>query len=145
VTVPLTGGWSAFSPFIALALIGALALVLRWTFRTEDIPDRIGSWPPPSDAPQEATIEASPEGSMPGGATRGARSLKAGPPTESEDFGLLGVVAVVETPDVAQQVRVLLAEAGIRATISAAPQGRIRVLVFEDDVARARRVVGWPV
>jgi hypothetical protein len=63
----------------------------------------------------------------------------------AEDYGLLGVAAVVETADEAEQIRAVLADAGIRATVAEAPDGRVRVLVFEADVPRARRVVGWPV
>ena len=110
--VPLTHGWSVFSPFIALALIGALAVVLRWTFRQEP------GEPPGLFAPPEPTVE---------------------------DYGLLGVAAEVETADAAEQIRAVLADAGIRATIAGTPDGRVRVLVFETDVPRARRVVGWPV
>jgi hypothetical protein len=117
VTVPLTHGWSVFSPFIALALIGALAMVLRWTFRQE------------SEEPQG--LFDSPDGDA---------TL-----VTTEDYGLLGVAAVVETPDAAEQIRAVLADAGIRATVAAADDGRVRVLVFETDVPRARRVVGWPV
>jgi hypothetical protein len=121
VIVPLTHGWSVFSPFIALALIGALALVLRWTFRQEP-GEPAGLFDPPE----------------PSGGVAGEEPL-------SDDYGLLGVAAVVETTDAAEQIRAVLADAGIRATVAEARDGRVRVLVFETDVPRARRVVGWPV
>jgi hypothetical protein len=123
VIVPLTHGWSVFSPFIALALIGALAMILRWTFR-QDPGEPAGIFDPPGpDA--EATME--------------------GYEPATDDYGLLGVAAVVETADAAEQIRAVLADAGIRATIAAAKDGRVQVLVFETEVPRARRVVGWPV
>ena len=35
--VPLTHGWNYFlAPFLALALVGGLALVLKWTFSDVD-------------------------------------------------------------------------------------------------------------
>jgi hypothetical protein len=123
VIVPLTHGWSVFSPFIALALIGALAMVLRWTFRQDPAEPQALFDPPGVDA------EPATEGFEP----------------TAEDYGLLGVAAVVETTDAAEQIRAVLADAGIRATVAGAPDGRVRVLVFETDVPRARRVVGWPV
>jgi hypothetical protein len=119
VIVPLTHGWSVFSPFIALALIGALAMVLRWTFRQESAEPQGLFDPPAADADTDQPV--------------------------AEDYGLLGVAAVVETADEAEQIRAVLADAGIRATVAEAPDGRVRVLVFEADVPRARRVVGWPV
>jgi len=123
VIVPLTHGWSLFSPFIALALIGALAMVLRWTFRQE-----------PGEPPGLfETREPSAEG------------VNVDDASESDDYGLLGVAAVVETVDAAEQIRAVLADVGIRATLAGTPDGRVRVLVFETDVPRARRVVGWPV
>jgi len=122
VIVPLTHGWSVFSPFIALALIGALAMVLRWTFRQEP-GEPAGIFEPP-DPTAARLVDEEP---LP------------------EDYGLLGVAAVVETPDAAEQIRAVLADAGIRATVAEARDGRVRVLVFETDVPRARRVVGWPV
>lgn len=118
--VPLTHGWSVFSPFIALALIGALAMILRWTFR-QDPAEPAGLFDPPEPAIDEVE-DATPE-----------------------DYGLLGVAAVVETVDAAEQIRAVLADAGIRATVAGTRDGRVRVLVFESDVPRARRVVGWPV
>ena len=112
MTVPLTHGWSVFSPFIALALIGALAMVLRWTFRQD---------------------RGEPQGIF---ATPGTDGV-----ATAEDFGLLGAATVVETSAAAEQIRAVLADAGIRATIAEATDGRVRVLVFEaDSVPRARRV-----
>jgi hypothetical protein len=121
VIVPLTHGWSVFSPFIALAMIGALAMVLRWTFRQQP-GEPAGLFDPPEAEPVDEVDQQA-----------------------SEDYGLLGVAAVVETVDAAEQIRAVLADAGIRATVAGAIDGRVRVLVFETDVPRARRVVGWPV
>jgi hypothetical protein len=123
VIVPLTHGWSVFSPFIALALIGALAMILRWTFRQDP------AEPQELFEPPQAEAEGLFEGDEPA----------------AEDYGLLGVAAVVETTDAAEQIRAVLADAGIRATIAGTKDGRVQVLVFETEVPRARRVVGWPV
>jgi len=63
-------------------------------------------------------------------------------PTASDDFGLLATVAIVATVQEAEQIRARLRAAGIRATTTPGPQGRYRVLVFESDVHRARRLGG---
>jgi len=63
---------------------------------------------------------------------------------DPQDFGLLGTVALLDTPDEAARVRALLGEAGIRATVSQSDvDGRYRVLVFASELNRARRVGGW--
>jgi hypothetical protein len=64
-------------------------------------------------------------------------------PSDSDDFGLLAPVATVDTADEAARLRAMLAEAGIKATTTAAPAGRYRVLVFSSELDRARRVGGW--
>jgi hypothetical protein len=63
------------------------------------------------------------------------------PPRDPDDFGLLAPVAIVETQEDADRVRGALADAGIRATVNVAGDGRIRVLVFATDVIRARRAL----
>lgn len=59
-----------------------------------------------------------------------------------EDYGLLCAAAVTEDPDSAESMRSMLTAAGIRATLVTGADGRVRVLVFEDEVHRARRVMG---
>lgn len=66
------------------------------------------------------------------------------PSGDPEDFGLLTPVATVDTADEAIRVRAMLADAGIKATTAAGPDGRHRVLVFATELDRARRVTGWP-
>ena len=61
-----------------------------------------------------------------------------------DDYGLLRVATLAETEDSAHAAVSLLAEAGIRATTADTADGQVRVLVFESDLFRARRVVGWP-
>lgn len=63
-------------------------------------------------------------------------------PTTPDDYGLLTSAAVVRTLADAALIRDHLLSVGIRATLATAPDGRIRVLVFADEVHRARRVVG---
>jgi hypothetical protein len=74
-----------------------------------------------------------------GSSAAGVRFL---PPSESDDFGLLSVAGIVATNDDAEALQHMLADAGIRATVTPAPGGRIRVLVFTTDLETARRVVG---
>jgi hypothetical protein len=61
---------------------------------------------------------------------------------EREDYGLLCPAAVTSEPEVATEIRRLLAAAGIRATYAAGRDGRIAVLVFAEQVEEARRLVG---
>jgi hypothetical protein len=62
--------------------------------------------------------------------------------TEPDDFGLLCPAAVTEEPDVADEIRGMLADAGIRATQAVRRDGRVLVLVFGEEVEEARRLVG---
>jgi hypothetical protein len=112
--VPVTEGGLILQVLIAFAVIGLFAFVLRWTFRH----DR-----------KAGSVFADPPTSAPSG----------GP----DDFGLLGTVAVVETSEEAARMRRVLGDAGIRATVSGTGDGRYRVLVFNSEVNRARRVGGW--
>ena len=59
-----------------------------------------------------------------------------------EDYGLLCPAAVTTEPEVAAEVRRLLAAAGIRATYATGRNGRIAVLVFAELLEEARRLVG---
>jgi hypothetical protein len=61
---------------------------------------------------------------------------------EREDYGLLCPAAVTAEPEVAAEIRRLLAAAGIRCTYATGRDGRIAVLVFAEQVEEARRVVG---
>lgn len=59
-----------------------------------------------------------------------------------EDYGLLCAAAVADDPETASRIRYRLGAAGIRATVATGLDGRVRVLVFEGELYRARRVVG---
>ena len=61
---------------------------------------------------------------------------------EPDDYGLLCPAAVTDEPEVADEIRLLLADAGIRATHAVRPDGRTLVLVFPEEVEEARRLVG---
>jgi hypothetical protein len=99
--MPLTVG--LLGPLIAFAVIGALAVLLRWTF----------------------------------GSTGPVRL-----PSVTEDYGLLCAVALADDEQAAATVAGKLTQAGIRATVATGLDGRVRVLVFEDQVEAARRLVG---
>lgn len=62
------------------------------------------------------------------------------PVTGPVDYGLLEPVTLVRTLDDALMLRALLREAGIRGTVAGTPAG-FTVLVFRDDVSRARELV----
>jgi hypothetical protein len=59
-----------------------------------------------------------------------------------DDYGLLCPAAVTEDAEVADEIREVLVEAGIRATHAVDRDGRVAVLVFADQVEEARRLVG---
>lgn len=59
-----------------------------------------------------------------------------------EDYGLLCAAAIVADAATAAVIRGRLNQAGIRATLATGTDGRVRVLVFEKELDRARRVVG---
>jgi len=59
----------------------------------------------------------------------------------TDDYGLLATAAVARTHADALLIKEHLRTAGIRATLANAPDGQIRVLVFGDEVVRARRLV----
>jgi hypothetical protein len=61
---------------------------------------------------------------------------------ESEDYGLLCPAAATDDPAVAEDIRLLLAEAGIRTTSTQRRDGRLLILVFGEEVEEARRLVG---
>ncbi|MEU4619080.1 hypothetical protein AB0G04_03740 [Actinoplanes sp. NPDC023801] len=60
---------------------------------------------------------------------------------DPDDYGLLWPAAVTDAPEVADEIRRLLSEAGIRATKAIRRDGRVSVLVFSEEVEEARRLV----
>ncbi|HEY7224949.1 MAG TPA: hypothetical protein VH561_15350 [Micromonosporaceae bacterium] len=87
-----------------------------------------GSSGTPRDEPPSAASSPS----------RGPATAGPGP----EDYGLLAVAAEAGSADEAGKVRRLLSAAGIRNTHAVAADGRHKVLVFGDELIRARRVAG---
>jgi len=61
---------------------------------------------------------------------------------ESTDLGMLDVIASNLPRAEAMLMRAKLGEAGIRTSISRRRNGGVDVLVFHDDAARARTVLG---
>ena len=100
---------------------------------------------PSSDAPESPDAPDTPSGRPRGHPSR-HRSTRDRPGRDqaaSDDFGLLAAVAVVESAAEAQRIRTVLRAAGIRATTTVGRDGRHRVLVFQNELLRARRVGGW--
>ena len=60
---------------------------------------------------------------------------------EPDDYGLLCPAAVTDEPEEAEEIRLLLADAGIRATRAVRNDARIAVLVFPEELEAARRLV----
>ena len=64
------------------------------------------------------------------------------PAAGDEGFGLLRTAALADDPPTADRLRDVLAGGGVRSTSATGPDGRIHVLVFADELATARRLVG---
>ena len=110
-------GWYLVGPLIAVGLVGLLGAIfwrmgLQWTFARE----------------RETLRDLYAEGLAIFG--------------EPDDYGLLWPAAVTDDGEVADEIRRLLGDAGIRTTHTYDLQGRTVVLVFADEVEEARRLVG---
>jgi hypothetical protein len=113
--MPPSDGWYLLGPFIAVALVGFLGAIF-W---------RMGlQWTQAREDP--------------------LRELYAGLAIfgEAEDYGLLCPAAATDDTDIAEEIRTVLAAAGIRSTSAVRPDGRLLVLVFPEEVDEARRLVG---
>lgn len=145
-SVPLLEGQAFVQVALVFALIGGLGLVLKWTFsRGKNAP----RWPTesPTHAPTPTTPAAAGQqwstpsgGDVPPHVSPDAAAPER--PAQPEDYGLLVPVAILESAEAAVRIRARLAEAGIRATTAINADGRHRVLVFSDELLRARRVTG---
>ena len=114
--MPPSDGWYLLGPFIAVALVGFLGAVF-W---------RMGlHWTLAREEDQLRDFSAS-------------LSIFG----ETEDYGLLCPAALADDPDTAEDIRTLLAAAGIRSTSAMRPNGQLLVLVFGEEVDEARRLVG---
>jgi hypothetical protein len=110
--MPPSDGWYLAGPLIAVAMVGALAGFMRWS--VENAPD------PLRDLYAD------------GLAIFG----------EHDDYGLLSPAALADDRDLADDVRRMLTDAGIRSTCAQRRDGRYAVLVFAEEVEEARRLVG---
>ena len=106
-------GWYLVGPLIAVSLVGLLGVV----FRRLDL-----RWAEQADDPLRELY--------------GLAIF-----TDPDDYGLLCAAAVTDSPDDADDIRMLLAAAGIRATRGVRADGRVAVLVFPEEVDEARRLV----
>lgn len=167
--MPLLADGMLVQTVIAFITIAVFALILRWTFgrdrqRTPPFPE------PESGTPGAGTPGAGAPGAGADGdqadtgppdelladsrraATWGADFRRSDAPgaqpstdrpgvAETDDFGLLAIVAKAETAAEAASMRKQLRHAGIRATTAHGADGRFRVLVFSAEAHRARRIV----
>jgi hypothetical protein len=105
-------GWYLFGPLLAVGLVAAVGFVFY----------RMGlRWIQQAEDPLYGPY--------------GDLSIFADP----DDFGLLCAAAVADDPEEAEAIRLLLAEAGIRATSGMRRDGRVAVLVFAEELEAARR------
>ncbi|MER7278190.1 hypothetical protein ABT369_27505 [Dactylosporangium sp. NPDC000244] len=63
------------------------------------------------------------------------------PPRPSVDYGLLRTVSMVGDLAFARDVRDRLRSNGVRATLATGRDGMVRILVFADELDRARRLI----
>lgn len=75
-------------------------------------------------------------------AAEGERSETTARDNDGGGYGLLRTAATTRDLVDAELVRAHLASAGIRSTLATDLNGRIRVLVFADELDRARRLAG---
>ncbi|WP_430790637.1 hypothetical protein [Actinoplanes sp. G11-F43] len=109
-------GWYLIGPLIAVGLVGFLGAVF-WRMGLQPVsPGSFGS-----------RDDTAPDGLAIFG--------------EWDDYGLLRPAAVTGEPEVADEIRRFLSDAGIRATTATRHDGRISVLVFAEQVEEARRLV----
>ena len=114
-------GWYLIGPLVAVGLVAFLGAVfwrmgLHWTFAQERGGDRYAEGLAIFGDPDDFGLP--------------------------EDYGLLCPAAVTEDTEVADEIRRLLTNAGIRATHATCRDGRTAVLVFAEEVEVARRLVG---
>jgi hypothetical protein len=119
--MPTGDGWYLVGPVIAVALVGILGTVL---WRTGCVVGREDS-----------------DGLSIFGDLDDDDSLFPAVLEPSLDYGLLCPAAVTDRPEVAAEIRTLLGDAGIRSTRAVSREGRITVLVFREELERARRLV----
>lgn len=135
------------SILIAFGLIAGLAIVLRWTYGS-DLTERRYHVSPNDDDPAVPTSVGSPLATppVPDGKHEAIEpatqdQVVDAPESVDEGYGLLRTVLVAENQRQATLVREVLADAGIRSTISTEGTSA-RVMVFVDQLDKARRLVG---
>ncbi|GAA2546001.1 hypothetical protein GCM10010435_13960 [Winogradskya consettensis] len=114
--MPPSDGWYLLGPFIAVSLVGFLGAIfwrmgLQWHEETREDPLR--------DLYDGLAIFHD----------------------HGDDFGLLCPAAATDDADLADEIKGVLATAGIRSTSAVRPDGRVLVLVFPEEVEEARRLV----
>jgi hypothetical protein len=125
------------SILITFGVIACLAVVLRWTYGSDGERD----YPPPPGEPAAPPRTITPVHDLL--AAEVAAELDDWPTlTEDEGYGLLRTVLASNDPVRVGTVRALLRGSGIRCTVATRPDGRTAVLVFAEQLDRARRLVG---
>ncbi|WP_033340194.1 hypothetical protein [Catenuloplanes japonicus] len=117
--MPESTGWYLAGPLIAFVLVCIMAAVLRWALNRD------------TDSRGETLLSALDREMDEGLGLLGG-----------QDFGLLTPAATADDDATAEEFRTLLSAAGIRATVAGARDGRLLVLVFPEELTRARRLVG---
>lgn len=135
------------SILIAFGLIAGLAIVLRWTYGSDLSERRYHVSPSDDDPASPAAVDAPvvtppvPDGTHEAIEQAAQDQVVDAPESADEGYGLLRTVLVAENQRQATLVREVLADAGIRSTISTEGDSA-RVMVFVDQLDKARRLVG---
>lgn len=153
-------GWYLVGPLLAVSLVTLVAAVLRRTVERD--PDQLcelctdglailcgqGTDDPvtndttlgESAAEEAANGTAANETAI--DETAGSETDANGTDTdEGDDYGLLRAAALTDDPALATDIRRLLVDAGIRATYAVRRDRQLVVLVFDEQVEQARRLV----
>ena len=118
-----SGGWYLVGPLLAVTLLAVLVALLAlrgWSLEREHRCD---------PAPRDWFAD-------------GLAIFRDRLGDGDDDYGLLSPAALTDDLELAEDVRQLLAAAGIRATYAVRGDGRVTVLVFPEEADEARRLVG---
>jgi hypothetical protein len=124
-----------FGPTVAVVVVCLLGVLLRWVFGS----GRNHGGTRGRGERRDVAAGANAARTEPAG--RGDQAHTGEPADGSASYGLLRAAVTAEGQAEGNALRTLLSEAGIRSTLTVRPDGRVDVLVFREDLARARQLL----